>query len=478
MRVVVTLTTIPTREDSLVSTIQSIKAGTVQPDAIYVNIPEWYPRFRCKPDPNLEPKLKNMGVIVNRCPDYGVLTKLIPILNIETDPSTCIVIIDDDVNYQPKFLEGLVKGYEEFKCVVGYSGIAYPETMMARYGRLGYNLYLGHGTQAEMLECSFGHLIPRHAIDGFPTIEPMTEISDKHVYLSDDYLYAKYFDFKNIPKKVVCWPWVGRVGDDWSSIWTQNSGSQTHALSRDENNLNNFMIAGTMMKFARFVVTTLHTPDWEGFAAVTDAHKQKYCDRHGYAFETKGDGPWHTRIDLGVMGDWGFERGYRIIDMFKKYPTCEWVLFSDCDAMFTNHAVTLDRIADNRFHVILPADCNGTNCGNIMVRNSEIGRAFCASMIAARAAYRDNVMAENQWIQEMATATYWRKWIKIVPQRLLNAYDYTLYPDLPSTDVLGVDGQWKAGDFLVHIVGGSARFKKTLAQRIEIANKYLEKTAY
>jgi hypothetical protein len=110
-----------------------------------------------------------------------------------------------------------------------------------------------------------------------------------------------------------------------------------------------------------------------------------------------------------------------------------------------------------------------------MIRNSEIGRAFCESMVASRAAYRDNMMAENQWIQEMATATYWRKWIKIVPQRILNSYDYTLYPDLPSKDALGIDGQWKEGDFLLHIVGGSARFKKTTDQRIDIAKQYLEK---
>ena len=225
----------------------------------------------------------------------------------------------------------------------------------------------------------------------------------------------------------------------------------------------------------RFVVVTLHTPDWQAFADITDKNKKEYCDRHGYAFETQGDGPWHTDIGRGIMGDWGFERGYRFLDMFKKYPECEWVLFSDCDALITNRTITLDRVVDNRFHVIVPADCNGTNCGNILIRNSEIGRAFCESMVASRPAYRDNVMAENQWIQEMATATYWSKWIKVVPQRIMNSYDYTLYTDLPPKDVLGIDAQWKSGDFILHIVGGSARYKKTTEQRMDIAKQYLEK---
>lgn len=224
----------------------------------------------------------------------------------------------------------------------------------------------------------------------------------------------------------------------------------------------------------RFVVTTLHTPDWQKFADLTDKNKSEYCEMHGYAFDTQIDGPWVTD-NPGMMGDWGFERGYKFIEMFNKYPECEWVLFSDCDAMITNKTTPLDNIVDNNFHVILPADCNGTNCGNILIRNSDIGRAFCESMVAARPAYRDNMMAENQWIQEMATSTYWRKWVKIVPQRVLNSYDYTLYPDLRPVDALGNDAQWRSGDFILHIVGGSARYKKTVDQRISIARSYLDR---
>jgi hypothetical protein len=128
--------------------------------------------------------------------------------------------------------------------------------------------------------------------------------------------------------------------------------------------------------------------------------------------------------------------------------------------------------------VILAADINGTNCGNLFVRNSEIGRAFIESMIGAMPAYRDNHMAENQWIQEMATATYWKKYIKIVPQRIINSYDYSLYqfPKVTGTkDVLGVDGQWQPGDFMLHIVGGMAMDKKSVQERIAIAKQYLDK---
>jgi hypothetical protein len=249
MRVVVTLTTIPTRENSVLETIRSIQSGTLKPDCVYVNIPDWYPRFGVGPDPNLKVKLEEIGAKVNSCKDYGVLTKLLPTLELEKDPETVLVIGDDDALYQPRWLEGLVKAYEEFKCPVGYSGIAYPETALKIFGRLGYRLFQGHGTDTEMLECSFGFLVPRWAIEGFPAIPPLTAESEKYIYLSDDYLYTKFFESKGISKKVACWPWAGRQGDDWSTIWVQNSDSQTHALSRDENNLYNFMMAGLRLKF-------------------------------------------------------------------------------------------------------------------------------------------------------------------------------------------------------------------------------------
>ena len=249
VRVVVTLTTIPTREDSVIKTIESIQRGTVKPDVIYVNLPDWYPRFKCGPDPNLKTKLRDLGVTVNECKDYGSLTKIIPIIDIEKDPETLIVVLDDDVTYQPQVVEGLIQGYMQFRTVVGYSGIAYPETAIKHLGRNGYALFIGHGQCAEILECAFGVLFPRACLEGFPVPEPMTVDSDKCLYLTDDFIFSKFFDSKSVLKRVVCWPWVGRHGDDWSTIWTQNEGSQVHSLSRDENNLNNYMSASLKLKF-------------------------------------------------------------------------------------------------------------------------------------------------------------------------------------------------------------------------------------
>jgi hypothetical protein len=246
VRVVVSLTTIPTREESVLKTIESIQKGTYHVNDIYVNLPEWYPRFKCGPDPNLESKLVSMGVKVNKCKDYGSLTKLIPILNIETDPETLIVIVDDDMTYQPRVIEGLIRANEEFKCPVGYSGIAYPGTALKHLGHLGFILFQGHSQRTEILECAFGVLFPRKDLEGFPKHPPMDEYSDPCLYLTDDYIFSKFFDSKKIEKRIACYPWAGRRGDDWSTIWEQNPDSQTYSLSRD-GNLERYLKAGSIM---------------------------------------------------------------------------------------------------------------------------------------------------------------------------------------------------------------------------------------
>lgn len=227
-----------------------------------------------------------------------------------------------------------------------------------------------------------------------------------------------------------------------------------------------------------FVIATYHTPSWDELASLTDDNKEEYCKRHGYHFMKKGgEGPWYTgslqtyHPDLQFI--FAFERARVFLDAFNKYPDCKWIFVSDADALITNQTITLDRLVDDRYHVILASDINGTNCGNLFVRNTDIGRSFCRSMWEARFAYSDMNMVENQWIQEMATATYWRKYIKIVPQRLFNSYDYTSMPryaHVEHKDVLGVGGQWQSGDFILHVVD-----KQNYSERLDMVKRYLEK---
>ena len=111
--------------------------------------------------------------------------------------------------------------------------------------------------------------------------------------------------------------------------------------------------------------------------------------------------------------------------------------------MITNMDTKIEDIikehAGPNTHVMIPADCNGINCGNMLVRNSPIGKAFLNTVISGMPLYRNWYMVENQLIQDLAIGshlredginpggTFWAEVIKVLPQRVMNSYDIPNY---------------------------------------------------
>jgi len=107
-RIVVSLTTTPYRIDKLKTNLDSILNQSIKPDKIYLNVPYNFKRA------NLEYIIpewlkRYSAVVINRCKDYGPLTKLAPTLEQELAPETIIITLDDDVEYQPHVIRDLVK---------------------------------------------------------------------------------------------------------------------------------------------------------------------------------------------------------------------------------------------------------------------------------------------------------------------------------------------------------------------------------
>lgn len=101
MRVVISLTTIPGRATLLERTLASLQRQTCPPDAIYL----WLPYLLFKNEPFA---VSNMdGIIVTMGPDIGPAMKLLPVLDRELDPETCIITVDDDIEYPPGLIERL-----------------------------------------------------------------------------------------------------------------------------------------------------------------------------------------------------------------------------------------------------------------------------------------------------------------------------------------------------------------------------------
>ena len=107
MRVVLSFSTIPSRVQYLSNIIDCLQKQTYPVDQIYLNLP-----YTSRREQKLYPPLPNLNlsnVKVVRCADYGPITKLYPVLTLEKDPSTIIITVDDDVQYNLNRVETLVK---------------------------------------------------------------------------------------------------------------------------------------------------------------------------------------------------------------------------------------------------------------------------------------------------------------------------------------------------------------------------------
>ena len=222
-------------------------------------------------------------------------------------------------------------------------------------------------------------------------------------------------------------------------------------------------------------------------------NKKTYCEKHGYILydspdlgESIAGKPMAYTLpipDTSIPCGWG--KIYVMKDAMEKYPQAEWIFNIDTDAMITNMTIKIEDIVKKHAggpdtHIIIPADINGINCGVMLVRNSPIGKAFLETVIAGMPLYRNWYMYENQLIQDLFlgtyleesgpknTGTFWGRVGKILPQRIMNSYDYKNHPKLKGRsnfrDILGTDGQWQKGDFVVQWPSTDLDFRIKMAK--------------
>lgn len=109
LRLVVSLTTIPSRLSYIRPTLDSLIHQTHAPDQILLCLPKWSSRENAgydKPDwlSAYAPRVR----VVDCRQDQGPGTKLLGALDYLQEP-TCLVIVDDDMRYKPHFLERLYR---------------------------------------------------------------------------------------------------------------------------------------------------------------------------------------------------------------------------------------------------------------------------------------------------------------------------------------------------------------------------------
>ena len=147
-RLVVSLTTIPSRIGSIETTLRSLTVGqTRPPDCVYLGLPMRSARDGETLDYSIPTFLSNpkaFGGLVRIVPleyDYGPVCKILAGLTMEPEPDTRIVVCDDDLEYGRTWLAELeAHGIKHPTAAVGFGGfdvLRRPPFFRMRFGGVG-----------------------------------------------------------------------------------------------------------------------------------------------------------------------------------------------------------------------------------------------------------------------------------------------------------------------------------------------------
>ena len=197
---------------------------------------------------------------------------------------------------------------------------------------------------------------------------------------------------------------------------------------------------------------------------------KKYCDKHGYDLIVR------TTDFMMPKSQMGYEKIDLILSVLKTNQH-DLIFWRGVDTMITNFTIKLNEIVELDNFFIIAADVHGINADSFLIKNCQQSIEFFEEILRDRFNYID-----EQHAFKMLQHKYN---IKVIPQKYINSYDYSLYCSYEpfnhngyqteceaGVDIFGQTGQWSIGDFMIHWPG------ITLDKRIQLANEYLDKVVY
>jgi hypothetical protein len=194
-RVVISLTTTPYRINRIRQVLSTLRNQSIKPDKIILNVPTHLKRA------NLGYKIPSWlatmpGISINRCEDYGPLTKLLPTLQLETNPKTIIITVDDDTWYTPH----LVRDFLSF-AFAHPNAVITPTNLALKFDNnfkiIAANQTYGDESKTALVVGALGAAY-RRSFFGEDFIQYANNLP-KECFLADDLVTSMYLAYKSIP---------------------------------------------------------------------------------------------------------------------------------------------------------------------------------------------------------------------------------------------------------------------------------------
>ena len=210
----------------------------------------------------------------------------------------------------------------------------------------------------------------------------------------------------------------------------------------------------------KVVVTSLYYENYTELAKITVYRNLAwYAFRLGYAFvpyfvqDAVDPDPYKMACKACVKNT------ELILKTLNDYPDAEWVFHRDCDSIITNMNRKIEDIyLEYTYDILTGSDKAGVSAGQMIVRNTERARAYLAEFLENQKSYEheQDYMAKNP-----------RSFLYMTPQNVMNSYDSESRLEPADTP-----GNWKQGDFLVHLAG------LNLTQKMAVVEKWMGKVEF
>lgn len=200
----------------------------------------------------------------------------------------------------------------------------------------------------------------------------------------------------------------------------------------------------------RICIATFATGSYAPLCDITDPNKREYSARNGYDFLRNHD---------DVSGNVFFQRHQWHLKIIES-GLWDWLYCLDADAIFTNLRIRIESVLMPSDKIVFPLDAVMVQAGGFLIGNCDLAKDFLRAVVARGSAdpnQSDQIEMENLLPQ-------FKDAVRFLPQRVMGSYQYHLYPHLGGNYVLrrdrnGNDGQWQAGDFVLHVPGATMETK-------------------
>jgi hypothetical protein len=250
-KIIMSISTIPGRSDSLIQVLEELKKQTLKPDLILITICKYYPRLQKTYDEEEKQKITNYAKnhetpikIIIEEKDVGSCLKVItPIKHVHED---CLIItMDDDSPLYEKAIETLTKNYIKYgEAIYCIMGLIENETQKIYV----HGEYLNQEIEeVNILGGYRGVLYPKKLLNNKlqTWINTFVEEHEKQnlMAMHDDHIISYYFNNEKIPIKVCRIPKNPNNNEyenlhyepinNNNGIWQDNKTQQSFQLTKE-----------------------------------------------------------------------------------------------------------------------------------------------------------------------------------------------------------------------------------------------------